>query len=338
MQGYISLHRKIMGNSLWNEKPFDRARAWIDLIMLANYKEGFIRVRGVNVPLKRGQLGYSERTLSNRWGWSRGKVRRFFSELEAMGMVEPQKNNVTSLFTIINYDDHQKVVPQTDHRIATNINDVDTRTYNSETSFLDENRSTTKPQKTVPQNEPQNYAISSFYERDYNFDSTTNGTTDGTTESQKTVPQADPNNNNKINKNNKVVVVGNAALGLPDNFIFKIAELWNQGNVKKMDVTNPLTNNRIFENRVKYILENSVLTYSDILFAIKNYHKARAIENTQAYKHTLLNFLRVDLLEKYSAGFDLDNYRARNFNNDLTFGSKNIKQTKNLIKDAVKNA
>ena len=47
MTGWVKIHRKIISNPLWSSEPFDKARAWIDLIILANYEAGFIMVRGI---------------------------------------------------------------------------------------------------------------------------------------------------------------------------------------------------------------------------------------------------------------------------------------------------
>ncbi len=96
-----------MDNYLWDEKPFTHAQAWIDMLMLTNYKTGHIRPRGILVHINRGQLGWSRERLAKRWGWSRGKVKRFLSELETAGQIEQQKSNVTSLITIINYEQYQ---------------------------------------------------------------------------------------------------------------------------------------------------------------------------------------------------------------------------------------
>jgi len=64
-------------------------------------------VRGNRVDLGRGQLGYSQVTLAKRWRWSRGKVRRYLTALETAGDIVQQKNSVTSVITIIKYDQWQ---------------------------------------------------------------------------------------------------------------------------------------------------------------------------------------------------------------------------------------
>ncbi len=79
-RGYIKLHRRLQENKLWLLDPFTRGQAWVDMLLLANYKEGWIRKRGILVTVNRGQLGWSEVALAKRWKWSRGKVRRFFRE------------------------------------------------------------------------------------------------------------------------------------------------------------------------------------------------------------------------------------------------------------------
>lgn len=92
---------------MWQEKPFDRARAWIDLVLQARYDDGYVRIRGIKVLVKRGDVGVSEVGLADRWGWSRGKVRRFLDELETVQQIVQQKNNVSSLISIVNYDLYQ---------------------------------------------------------------------------------------------------------------------------------------------------------------------------------------------------------------------------------------
>lgn len=113
-----------MDTPLYLSEPFTRMQAWIDLLLLANHKEGFFYVRGNKVVVGRGQIGTSSRTLANRWQWSRGKVERFLQDLEESGQIKPQKTNVITLISICNYDEYQNTEPQnepqTSHRQTTN--------------------------------------------------------------------------------------------------------------------------------------------------------------------------------------------------------------------------
>lgn len=113
---------------MWKDEKFSRGQAWIDLLMLANHKDSYVRKRGIKIDVLRGQVGWSERQLAERWQWSRGKVRRFLDELENDLQISqqngPQNINVTSLITIVNYEKYQTIEPQngpqTDHKRTTN--------------------------------------------------------------------------------------------------------------------------------------------------------------------------------------------------------------------------
>ena len=123
MDGWIKLHRKLAQNELWKSEPFTRGQAWVDLLILANHKPGFIRKQGLRIDLDRGDVGWSENELSDRWQWSRGKVRRFLDELAVDNMIlrksstnfdqkTVQANNQKTdkrkfVITIINYDKYQ---------------------------------------------------------------------------------------------------------------------------------------------------------------------------------------------------------------------------------------
>jgi hypothetical protein len=106
-EGWISLHRKILGNELWDEKPFDKAHAWVDMLLLANFRDSSFWVRHQEVKVNRGQMAWSEVSLADRWGWSRGKVRRFLHWLETAHQIAQHKSNLTSLITIVKYEEYQ---------------------------------------------------------------------------------------------------------------------------------------------------------------------------------------------------------------------------------------
>lgn len=112
IEGWIKLHRKLSETDLWLSEPFTRGQAWVDLIMIANHKDGFIIVRGNMVEVKRGQVGWSQERLAKRWKWSRKKVANFLKQLEMAQQIEQQKNNISSIITILNYGLYQKKEPQ----------------------------------------------------------------------------------------------------------------------------------------------------------------------------------------------------------------------------------
>ena len=126
MEGWIKLHRTLAISDLWLSEPFTRGQAWIDMLMLANYKDGFIRVRGINVTIKRGQLGWSEVKLSQRWRWSRTKTRHFLKELEKVQQIVQQKNAVSLLISIVNYDEYQEKDSKKDIKSTAEVQQKDT--------------------------------------------------------------------------------------------------------------------------------------------------------------------------------------------------------------------
>ena len=107
MEGWIKLHRQITENPLYFSEAFTRCQAWIDMLILANTKDGFFYKRGIRVEVIRGQVGYDIESLAKRWKWSRGKVERFLNALEIDKQVVRQKTNVTTLISICNYNIYQ---------------------------------------------------------------------------------------------------------------------------------------------------------------------------------------------------------------------------------------
>lgn len=105
-KGWIKLHRSSFNNKLYFSEPFTRWQAWCDLILLANHKDGMFSIRGVMVKVNRGQVGHGIESIAKRWKWSRGKVERFmrFLEDKSVNQIVRQKNNVTTLISIVNYE------------------------------------------------------------------------------------------------------------------------------------------------------------------------------------------------------------------------------------------
>lgn len=125
MEGWIKIHRKMIHTDLWLQEPFTRPQAWIDLIALANYKDGFVRTAGQRIAVERGAVGWSKQRLAARWQWSRGKVDRFLDELEGEQMIVRRTDTRFTIITICNYDTYQdqKSVGSTADRTADDTGD-----------------------------------------------------------------------------------------------------------------------------------------------------------------------------------------------------------------------
>ena len=107
MQGWIKLHRKIMLHELYNEKPFNRLSAWIDLLMMANHQDKKILFEGNMIDISRGQHITSIRKLCDRWGWSNTKVVKFLDMLKNDEMIAYFSDKKKTLITIDNYGFYQ---------------------------------------------------------------------------------------------------------------------------------------------------------------------------------------------------------------------------------------
>jgi hypothetical protein len=107
MSGWIKLHRQILDNPIWSAEKFTRGQAWVDLILLANHDDNYIYLRDHKIMVKRGQVGWSENTLSARWKWSRTKTKNFLKMLELEQQVSVQKSHSMSIITLINYNGFQ---------------------------------------------------------------------------------------------------------------------------------------------------------------------------------------------------------------------------------------
>lgn len=105
--GWVSIYRDLQDHWLWDEKPFSRGQAWIDLILLADHQPCKIPYKGDVITTERGTVNRSILSLSERWGWSRCKTRQFLNYLEEDGMIRVFATTNRTTITIVNYDKFQ---------------------------------------------------------------------------------------------------------------------------------------------------------------------------------------------------------------------------------------
>lgn len=105
--GYFKVDRQIFNHWLWEDKPFSKGQAWIDLIGLANYEDCKTAYKNKVVKCERGTTYRSLTFLANRWGWSRKKVKAFIDLLESDGMVTTKVTTHRTTITLINYGKYQ---------------------------------------------------------------------------------------------------------------------------------------------------------------------------------------------------------------------------------------
>ena len=114
-KGYIKLYRDIRGHWIWSDP--DYLRAWVDLLMMVNHEDRQILFNKKLITVKRGSRITSIRKLSERWGWSRGRVSRFLDMLEQDHMIATRRTTQKTLINVINYGFYQSEKSQREPRM-----------------------------------------------------------------------------------------------------------------------------------------------------------------------------------------------------------------------------
>ena len=109
--GYIKYYRKSIEDEMYFKEPFTKWQAWMDLITLALWKDEAFFIRGIRIVGKRGCVYKSQKTLCERWMWSRTKVLRFLSYLSDVNKIElktiQRNSRLIGCISIVNYEKYQ---------------------------------------------------------------------------------------------------------------------------------------------------------------------------------------------------------------------------------------
>ena len=169
MQGWVKIHRGLLDNELWSDKPFAKGQAWVDLLLMANHKDKNVLIGNRTEMVERGSFITSELKLMERWGWGRKKVKLFLNFLENEKMIERNANNKRTAITIVNYgfyqdfdvkEEQQKDSKRTTKRTTTTVG-------RSQTIQQSAGRNITLPDRTaqisdlIKQNDP-NFSAEDF--------------------------------------------------------------------------------------------------------------------------------------------------------------------------------
>ena len=150
-RGWIVLDRSIQEGWLWDNKPFSKGQAWIDMLLSANYKDNKYLIGNEVVEIKRGSFVTSEKKLMERWGWGNTKLRNFLNILKTNGMIKQSATKKQSVITIVNYSDYQDL--QSDDKSQTNRKQSDdkvlTNTNNNSNNILYDKLYNNKERKKI---------------------------------------------------------------------------------------------------------------------------------------------------------------------------------------------
>lgn len=141
--GWVAIHRKLQEHWLWDEKPFSKGHAWIDLILMANHEEKKVVLGNELIVVKSGEFVTSEFKLMERWGWSKNKVRAFLELLQSDGMIIKKADRKKTTINIVNYKEYSTIPdekrPQKDHKKTTRRPQGDCERYTNNNDNNDNN-------------------------------------------------------------------------------------------------------------------------------------------------------------------------------------------------------
>ena len=101
--GWIKVYRSISQHWLWQDKPFTKGQAWIDILMECNHAEKKVNIKNDIIICERGESLNSLETWAKRWGWDKSRVRRFIKLLETDTMVVLKSTQQSTHLKVINY-------------------------------------------------------------------------------------------------------------------------------------------------------------------------------------------------------------------------------------------
>lgn len=106
-EGWVKTYRSLTDHWVWQDKPFSKGQAWMDLLLMVNHSEKKILIDGKLENVERGQTVSSIRKLCDRWGWSNTKVKNFLKMLENDSMIHVKSDTKKMVITIVNYSVYQ---------------------------------------------------------------------------------------------------------------------------------------------------------------------------------------------------------------------------------------
>ena len=111
MSGWFKLHRGWADSMDFAKEAFTEREAFLWLIENAAYEPHTRYVNGAAVPLERGQVLASQRTLGDIWKWGRQRVRGFIAKLERLGSITQNLTHGLTILTVCNYAKYQDDQP-----------------------------------------------------------------------------------------------------------------------------------------------------------------------------------------------------------------------------------
>lgn len=141
-EGWISLHRKVMESTVWQNETVWRVWCWC--LLKANHEVNKIPFNGEDIIIKRGQfITGRAKALKEMRHLTARSYRTCINYLKTTSRITIKATNKFSIITICKYDDYQnqkiksdqpenKKRPTSDQQTTTNNNDINNYNKGSE--------------------------------------------------------------------------------------------------------------------------------------------------------------------------------------------------------------
>lgn len=105
--GWIKLNRSIWDNFIWSFDKPQYSLAWIDILLMANYKDKKILFDGKVEVVKQGSFVTSIVKLAERWNMNRRTVKHFLDVLQSDGMITYTSTKRCTTIFVTKYLEYQ---------------------------------------------------------------------------------------------------------------------------------------------------------------------------------------------------------------------------------------
>lgn len=124
MEGWISIHRKILDNPIVC-KDSETFAIWLYLLLSATHKEIPAVFKGKKITLKKGQLITGILSISKKLKINKDKIQRTLKCFEVDKQIEQQTSNKNRLITILNWKQYQDIDNQNDKQMINKCETTD---------------------------------------------------------------------------------------------------------------------------------------------------------------------------------------------------------------------
>lgn len=116
MEGWISLHRKMLDNPIVC-KDSDHMAVWVYLLLNATHTDRSTLFAGKKITLTSGQLLTGRKSISLKLNIAESKVQRILKTFEIERQIEQQTSNKNRLITIVSWSEYQDAEQQSKQQL-----------------------------------------------------------------------------------------------------------------------------------------------------------------------------------------------------------------------------